>query len=86
MQVQLKLDDLAITLGNKGVLLKIAGNDGKHVGDLRIGRATVEWMPGRTREGNGTKIKLEDPRPAPGGGRLRLQCPHERRVVLYGRA
>jgi hypothetical protein len=60
VQVQLKLDDVTITLGNKGILLKITGNDGKHVGDLRIGKATVEWMQGRTREGNGTKVRLED--------------------------
>ena len=59
MKVQLKLDDVAITLGNKGILLKITGNDIKHVGDLRIGKATVEWMRGRTREGHGKKIPLE---------------------------
>ncbi len=38
--------------------LKITGNDDKHVGDLRVGRATVEWMKGRTREGNGKKIHI----------------------------
>ncbi len=31
---------------------------GGHVGDLRVGRATVEWMKGRTREGNGKKIPM----------------------------
>jgi hypothetical protein len=40
--------------------LPIAGNDGKHVGNLRIGQATVEWRKGRTRPGNGTKIKLAE--------------------------
>jgi hypothetical protein len=59
MKVQIKLDDVVITLGNKGVLLKITGNDGKHLGDLRVGRATVEWMRGRTRDGNGKKIPLQ---------------------------
>jgi hypothetical protein len=58
--VQLKMDDVAITLGNKGVLLKVSSNDGKHLGDLRVGKATVEWMKGRTREGNGVRVKLED--------------------------
>ncbi|WFE58887.1 hypothetical protein [Micromonospora sp. WMMD712] len=60
VEVKLKLDDVSIGLGNKGILLKISDNQGKHVGDLRIGKATVEWMKGRTRDGNGIKIKLED--------------------------
>lgn len=60
MQIKLKLDDVSIELGNKGILLKIADSKGRHVGDLRIGRATVEWMKGRTREGNGTRINVED--------------------------
>ncbi|WP_422733914.1 hypothetical protein ACN26Y_28755 [Micromonospora sp. WMMD558] len=60
MEVKLKLDDVSITLGNKGIVLKIADNQGKHVGDLRIGKATVEWMKGRTRDGNGVKIRPDD--------------------------
>lgn len=59
MQVGLKLDDVTIGLGTKGILLKISDTQGKHVGDLRIGKATVEWMAGRTRDGNGKKIPLE---------------------------
>jgi hypothetical protein len=59
MKVAAKLDDVSITLGNKGITLKISDNSGKHVGDLRLGRATVEWMPGRTREGNGHKLRVE---------------------------
>lgn len=42
------------------MLLKIADNQGKHLGDLRIGRSTVEWMTGRTREGNGVKVKVQE--------------------------
>jgi hypothetical protein len=60
VEVKLKLDDVSIGLGNKGITLKIWDNQGKHVSDLRIGKATVEWMKGRTRDGNGIKIKLED--------------------------
>ena len=59
MKVQVKMDDVSIALGRKGVLLKISGNDGKHVGDLRIGNATAEWMKGRTRDGNGKKIRID---------------------------
>ena len=58
MKVNAKLDDVTITLGNKGITLNISTNDGKHRGDLRLGQATVEWMKGRTHEGNGIKIPL----------------------------
>ena len=60
MQVKLDMEDVTITLGNKGVTLTIADNEGNHIGHLRIGQATVEWRKGRTREGNGVKTKLAD--------------------------
>ncbi len=60
MQVRLDMEDVTISLGNNGVTLTIADNDGTHVGHLRIGQATVEWRKGRTRAGNGTKLKLKD--------------------------
>jgi hypothetical protein len=59
MQVKVAMDDVTISLGNKGITLTIADNEGNHVGHLRIGQATVEWRKGRTREGNGKKLKLE---------------------------
>jgi len=59
-QVQVNMDDVTITLGNKGVVLKIWDNNDRHIGDLRIGRATVEWMKGRTRDGNGIKLRVYD--------------------------
>jgi hypothetical protein len=58
MQVELKMDDVNIVLGNNGIVLKIYDNADRHVGDLRIGRATVNWMHGRTREANGNKIPM----------------------------
>jgi hypothetical protein len=60
MQVKLDMEDVTITLGNNGILLKVSDNEGKHVGNLRIGQATVEWRQGRTREGNGKRLKLVD--------------------------
>ena len=57
MQVKVAMDDVTITLGNNGVTLTIADNSGKHLGHLRIGQATVEWRPGRTRAGNGQKLQ-----------------------------
>ena len=53
------MEDVTISLGNKGVTLTIADNDGKHVGHLRIGQATVEWRKGRTRPGNGKTLQLQ---------------------------
>lgn len=58
MRVKLAMEDVTITLGNNGVTLAIADNDGRHVGHLRIGQATVEWRNGRTRAGNGKRLKL----------------------------
>lgn len=58
MQVQAAMDDVTITLGNNGVTFTVADNDGKHVGHIRIGQATVEWRKGRIRAGNGKKIPL----------------------------
>jgi hypothetical protein len=60
VHVKLAMEDVTIELGNNGILLKIADNDGKHVGNLRIGQATVEWRQGRIRAGNGKKLKLID--------------------------
>ncbi|HVB00328.1 MAG TPA: hypothetical protein VNE42_03575 [Acidimicrobiales bacterium] len=58
MQVRVAMDDVTITLGNNGVTLTIADNDGRHVGHLRIGQATIEWRKGRTHTGNGKKLQL----------------------------
>ncbi len=47
-------------LGNNGIVLYIADNDGKHVGKFRIGQATVEWCKGRTQIGNGRRIRMHE--------------------------
>ena len=57
MPIQIMLDDVTVMLGNNGVTLKISNTSG-HVGDLRIGRSTIEWMKGRTRVGGGVKIPV----------------------------
>jgi hypothetical protein len=59
MKVALAMDDVTITLGNKGVTLTVADNSGNHVGHIRIGQATVEWRKGRTRPGNGKTMQLK---------------------------
>jgi len=60
MQIKLDMEDVNVSLGNKGVTLRIADNAGRHFGDLRIGQASIEWMRGRTREGNGVRMSVQD--------------------------
>jgi len=60
MDVKLNLDQVNIELGNNGIFLKIyEPSGGAHVGDLRIGRANIVWMQGRTTEKNGKKIPIK---------------------------
>jgi hypothetical protein len=58
--IQVTVKDIEAQLGNNGIVLYIAGNDGKHVGKLRIGQATIEWCRGKTRIGNGKKCSMQD--------------------------
>lgn len=57
MKVGIK--ELAVTmeLGSKGIELSVYDLKDSHLGDLRIGKATIEWCKGRTRSGNGQKVK-----------------------------
>lgn len=59
MQVGVAMDEVSITLGNKGVTFSVADNGGKHVGNIRVGKATVEWRKGKTQYGNGKKLPLD---------------------------
>jgi hypothetical protein len=47
-------------LGNNGVTFDVYNNDGKFMGDLRLGKGTVEWCKGKTQAGNGVKKKWTD--------------------------
>ena len=58
MQVKVELDKVTVQLGSHGIVLKIADSAGKHVGDLRIGKATVVWMRGKTQEAQGNRISM----------------------------
>jgi len=49
MRVWLDVGDSQAELGTKGITLHVYDNAGKKkVGRLRIGKATVEWFPGKT--------------------------------------
>ncbi|MEY1676096.1 hypothetical protein AB4Z55_18165 [Gordonia sp. ABKF26] len=60
MKITADLSDVRIELKNNGITLHIADNSGKHVGNLRIGQATGEWMNGKTRPGNGVQFKISE--------------------------
>jgi len=47
-------------LGNNGIELDVYDNQENHLGDLRIGKATIEWCKGRTRKGNGKQVSWQD--------------------------
>lgn len=55
MKVSIKDLSVSMDLGNNGVELDVYDNQDKHLGDLRIGRGTIEWCQGRTRTGNGVR-------------------------------
>jgi hypothetical protein len=59
MKVSVK--DLAVTmeLGNNGIELDVFDGQDNHLGDLRLGRGTIEWCHGRTRKGNGVQKTWE---------------------------
>ncbi|HJX64785.1 MAG TPA: hypothetical protein VJ860_12645 [Polyangia bacterium] len=51
--MKIRIKDFAVTmqLGNNGVVFDVHDNQDNFKGDLRIGRATVEWCKGKKREG-----------------------------------
>jgi len=60
MKVSVKDFAVSMDLGNKGFELDVYDNADKHLGDLRIGKATIEWCKGKTHEGNGIQVKWPD--------------------------
>jgi hypothetical protein len=58
VQVQLDAKTVSLQLGNQGVDVKISDNQGRQVGTLRIGHATVEWRKGKIRPSTGRKLEL----------------------------
>lgn len=60
MKVSVKDFNVSMDLGNSGIELDVYDTQGKHLGDLRIGKATIEWCSGKTQIGNGNKIKWKE--------------------------
>jgi hypothetical protein len=53
--MRIKIKDLKVPMkmGSSGVTLDVYDNTGEFLGDLRIGKAKIEWCKGKTRSGNG---------------------------------
>ncbi len=56
MKVSIKDLSVSMDLKNNGITLDVYDGD-KFLGDLRIGRGTIEWCKGRTQSGNGIKVR-----------------------------
>jgi hypothetical protein len=56
--MDIRVKDFAVNmkLGSTGITLDVYDTDGSHLGDVRFGKATIEWCPGKTHAGNGFKI------------------------------
>jgi hypothetical protein len=60
MKVSVKDLQVNMPLGNNGIELDVYDNDEKFLGDLRIGKAKIEWCKGKTRAGNGIQKTWND--------------------------
>ena len=57
MKVSVKDLQVSMDLGNNGIELGVYDNKGVYLGDLRIGKGTIEWCKGKTKKGNGVQKK-----------------------------
>ncbi|GGA58730.1 hypothetical protein GCM10011507_07630 [Edaphobacter acidisoli] len=57
MKVSVKDLRVSMDLGNNGIELGVYDNKDVYLGDLRIGRGTIEWCKGKTKKGNGVQKK-----------------------------
>lgn len=60
MKVSIKDLHVTMDLGSNGVELDVYDNKGKHLGDLRISKAKIEWCKGKTRSGNGVQVSWNE--------------------------
>jgi hypothetical protein len=56
MKVSIKNFAISMELGSTGITLDVYDNAGNFLGDLRIGKAKIEWCKGKTRQGNGVTV------------------------------
>ena len=58
--MQVSIEDMTeLKFGNKGPLIRIRDENGKNVGKLWIGQATVRWAKGRVPARNAKTVSVE---------------------------
>jgi hypothetical protein len=58
--MQVTIEELPqVYVGNKGVLIRIRDEEGKNLGKLWIGQATVRWAKGSTHEKNAKRLSVQ---------------------------
>jgi hypothetical protein len=60
MQVSIKKLNVTMNLGSEGLTLDVYDTDGKFRGDLRVGKAKIEWCKGKTHKGNGVEVSWDE--------------------------
>jgi hypothetical protein len=60
MKVSVKDLQVSMDLGNNGIELGVYDNKNVYLGDLRIGKGTIEWCKGKQQKGNGVQKKWPD--------------------------
>jgi len=60
MKVSIKDLQVSMTLGNNGIELDVYDAKDNHLGDLRVGRGTVEWCKGKISAGNGKQVTWQE--------------------------
>ena len=60
MKVTIKKFDVEMELKNNGVTFDVYDNGGNYLGDIRLGKATIEWCRGKTRPGNGDQKSWDE--------------------------
>lgn len=57
--MRVKAEGIEAELGNNGITLRIADNEGKHIGRLQVGKAKLRWFKGKTSK-NHKDVPLSD--------------------------
>lgn len=60
MKISIKDLNVTMDLGNNGVTFDVYDNNDDFLGDLRLGRGTIEWCKGKTRAGRGVKVRWNE--------------------------
>jgi len=61
MKVSIKEFQVDMELGTNGIELDVYDASGvNHLGDLRIGKATIEWCRGKKQRGNGVQKSWDE--------------------------